>query len=182
MIIRMDNLGRDISGLDGLWAPTDYLALRVTNQIELWRELPTFNAKVSSLSRAISLEPLRLCVDLSRVVFPGCNISLVRLAGQTGHKARPMHPQWVRSVQRTCLQAGVKFVFAGWGRWCPIEGDPARRQFLKNRQTVWVALNGRTYEDLPVRDTGLVRELVEMSSAGLKHSGRAIDGQEWRAA
>lgn len=44
-------------------------------------------------------------------------IDAVILGGETGPGARPMHPDWVRSVRDQCAAAGVPFFFKGWGEW-----------------------------------------------------------------
>lgn len=37
--------------------------------------------------------------------------------GESGHNARPMHPDWARSVRDQCAAAGVPFFFKQWGEW-----------------------------------------------------------------
>lgn len=39
----------------------------------------------------------------------------VIVGGETGAKARPMKPEWVRSVRDQCVEAGVPFFFKAWG-------------------------------------------------------------------
>jgi protein gp37 len=62
---------------------------------------------------------------------PGCrrnggNGSLTRkidwviAGGESGPKARPMHPEWPRSLRDQCQAAGVPFLFKQWGEWAPI--------------------------------------------------------------
>lgn len=40
--------------------------------------------------------------------------------GESGPGARPMHPDWVRSLRDQCADAGVPFHFKQWGEWLPI--------------------------------------------------------------
>lgn len=49
-------------------------------------------------------------------------LDLVILGGETGPHARPMHPDWVRSVRDQCAAAGVPFFFKSWGEWAPWGG------------------------------------------------------------
>lgn len=42
--------------------------------------------------------------------------------GESGPGARPMHPDWARSLRDQCQAAGVPFFFKQWGEWAP----PAR--------------------------------------------------------
>jgi hypothetical protein len=41
--------------------------------------------------------------------------------GESGGKARPMHPEWARSLYQQCKAAGVPFLFKQWGEWAPGE-------------------------------------------------------------
>lgn len=48
--------------------------------------------------------------------------------GESGPGARPMHPDWARSLRDQCADAGVPFFFKQWGEWLPMEqsaGIPA---------------------------------------------------------
>lgn len=49
--------------------------------------------------------------------------------GESGADARPMHPEWARSLRDQCEAAGVKFFFKQWGEWAPGEncGGPMKR-------------------------------------------------------
>ena len=44
-------------------------------------------------------------------------LSWVICGGENGRGARPMHPDWVRSLRDQCKDAGVPFFFKGWGEW-----------------------------------------------------------------
>jgi protein gp37 len=43
------------------------------------------------------------------------------VGGESGPGARPMHPDWARSIRDQCAAAGVAFFFKQWGAWCPGE-------------------------------------------------------------
>lgn len=43
----------------------------------------------------------------------------VIVGGESGHGARPMHPDWARSLRDQCEAAGVPFFFKQWGEWAP---------------------------------------------------------------
>ena len=43
----------------------------------------------------------------------------VVMGGESGPKARPMHPQWARDLRDQCAAAGVPFLFKQWGEWVP---------------------------------------------------------------
>lgn len=44
--------------------------------------------------------------------------------GESGHGARPMHPDWARSLRDQCAVAGVPFLFKQWGAWAHSEQVP----------------------------------------------------------
>jgi protein gp37 len=50
----------------------------------------------------------------------------VIVGGESGPHARPMHPDWARSLRDQCAAAGVPFFFKQWGEWTPGEciGSP----------------------------------------------------------
>lgn len=47
----------------------------------------------------------------------------VIFGGESGPKARPMHPDWARSLRDQCTAAGVPFLFKQWGEWLPGENE-----------------------------------------------------------
>jgi protein gp37 len=46
-------------------------------------------------------------------------IDWVIVGGESGPNARPMHPDWARSLRDQCQAAGVPFMFKQWGEWGP---------------------------------------------------------------
>jgi protein gp37 len=44
--------------------------------------------------------------------------------GESGHSARPMHPDWPRSLRDQCAAAGVPYHFKQWGEWKPSSARP----------------------------------------------------------
>jgi protein gp37 len=47
----------------------------------------------------------------------GPKVSWVIVGGESGPGARPMHPDWARSLRDQCFAAGVPFFFKQWGEW-----------------------------------------------------------------
>ena len=106
-----------------------YNGLTVCNQQEMESKCSTFVMVPGK--KFLSLEPLLSKVIIPPYVIEKQLLSLVVLGGETGPGARPMHPDWVRSVRDQCQAAGVPF-------------------FLKyaNKKDGRV-LDGRTHDDLP---------------------------------
>lgn len=48
-------------------------------------------------------------------------IDWVICGGESGHDARPMHPEWARELRDECKGAGVPFLFKQWGEWIPVD-------------------------------------------------------------
>jgi protein gp37 len=63
--------------------------------------------------RFLSIEPLIGNVGKLNLE----NIHWVIVGGESGHKARPMKPEWVIDIQRQCDEQGVAFFFKQWGTW-----------------------------------------------------------------
>ncbi len=83
--------------------------------------------------RFLSIEPL--LEDLGAIDLSG--ISWVIVGGESGHGARPMKAEWVRSIRDQCREAGIPYFFKQWGG--PRKSVPGRE------------LDGRTYDAMPAR-------------------------------
>lgn len=71
----------------------------------------------------LSLEEWKGLEDSSEVQnSPGSGalIDWVVVGGESGPNARPMHPDWARSLRDQCAVAGVPFLFKQWGEWAPV--------------------------------------------------------------
>lgn len=88
--------------------------------------------------RFLSVEPL--LEDLGQVDL--INIDWVIVGGESGHKARPMKPEWVRNIQQQCTQQKSSFFFKQWGGWGP---DGIKRKKKENGRL----LDGRTWDETP---------------------------------
>lgn len=64
----------------------------------------------------ISVEPLLGEIDLSSWLHKKV-LSWVVVGGESGSNARPMHPNWVRSLRDQCQSAGLPFFFKQWGEY-----------------------------------------------------------------
>lgn len=72
--------------------------------------------------RWVSAEPLLGPIDFSQMRTPlrdSVRIYWVVVGGESGPRARPMHPDWARSIRDQCKAAGVPFHFKQWGEWAP---------------------------------------------------------------
>lgn len=107
--------------------PNVWLGVSVEDQATADARIPHLLACPAAV-KFLSCEPLLgpididryedwLCTDTMCAHRPG--ISWVIAGGESGPKARPMHPDWARSLRDQCAAAGVPFFFKQWGVWQP---------------------------------------------------------------
>jgi protein gp37 len=107
------------------------------------------------------------------------------VGGESGPGARPMHPDWARSIRDQCAAAGVPMLFKQWGAWWPtgslgtgIQHESTSAGYL--RQPVRPDPNHR-YVGAPftIHRTPSGAEMLmspEMVRVGKKAAGRELDG------
>jgi len=88
-----------------VWAGTTCGHPKSVARIEALLQIP-------AVVRFISAEPLLGNLDLDRYVN---RLDWVIVGGESGSGARPMRPEWVRSIREQCQAAGVPFFFKQWG-------------------------------------------------------------------
>lgn len=69
-------------------------------------------------------------------------IHWVIAGGESGPKARPMHPDWARSLRDQCKVAGVPFFFKQWGEWVGGQFDRRKAKMICQEGTVLNQMNG----------------------------------------
>jgi protein gp37 len=132
--MRAHTVGRE--GWADNYLPNVWLGATVVNQAEADRDIPKLLATPAAV-RFLSVEPMLGPIDLTRALplryevgigaqtmdsgrLPG--IDWVICGGESGPGARPMHPDWARSLRDQCAAAGVllPFLFKQWGEWLPV--------------------------------------------------------------
>lgn len=104
------------------------------------------------------------------------SLDWVVAGGESGTGARPMHPDWARSLRDQCAAAGVPFLFKQWGEWQ--EGSAG------TAATAAVLDDGRVLHDwtLPAMAAADREKRVPtcrptvMARVGKKAAGRRLDG------
>ena len=111
-------------------------------------------------------------------------IHWVVLGGESGPKARPMHPLWVRAIRDQCENAAVPFFFKQWGEWVPrsdcfhtfedgkscADYDPGATRW----PCIKLTEEGNNGRDLSHEFEG---ETAYMQRTGKKFAGRLLDGE-----
>lgn len=103
----------------------------------------------------------------------GRPIDWVVAGGESGLDARPMHPDWVRSLRDQCQDAGVPFHFKQWGEWAP------SRVGEEHYTAVWITRDGRTQEIDADGDLWDESGSTLVHRHGKRRAGRELDGQVW---
>ena len=107
---------------------------------------------VPALQRGLSCEPLLTGLDLTGLVGQGSNctncgsnvrvdedgcciscgtdamwygVDWVIAGGESGPKARPTHPDWLRALRDVSVAAGVPYFFKQFGEWLPVSRMPS---------------------------------------------------------
>lgn len=112
--------------------PNVWLGVSVEDQAAADARIPLL-LQCHAAVRWISAEPLLGPVDLRTTTFaderarklypailPVPWLDWVVVGGESGEGARPMAPEWARSLRDQCAAAHVPFLFKQWGAWGPL--------------------------------------------------------------
>lgn len=158
------------------WPANLWMGVSVEDATQLARidDLRTVPAAVRFLSCEPLLGPLD-GLDLT-------GIGWVIVGGESGPRARPMHPDWARQLRDQCADADVPFFFKQWGEYLParVVNDPAfagGRAFDhprggRNAAPTWGW--GRAYR--PARALMMLDDDTIAVRVGKKAAGRLLDG------
>ncbi|WP_175787473.1 phage Gp37/Gp68 family protein [Burkholderia anthina] len=175
---------------DNVW-----LGATIVNQTEADRDIPKLLA-VPARVRFLSMEPLLGPVDLRTIdidghseIYPltgttGCTdddgnpaanmpaLDWVIVGGESGPCARPMHPDWARSLRDQCAAAGVPFLFKQWGEWCPRGPESMGYTLVDGVPRVRLTDAGENGQQLGAHGDND----CWMNRAGKARAGRLLDG------
>lgn len=160
---------------DGLPLHNVHIGVSCEDQNALDERLP-YLLQVPAAVRFLSCEPL-----LGPVLLPhqpvhhdgtgpgyvGNNLGMdwVIVGGESGRGARPMHPDWARSLLDQCRIAGVAFFMKQWGEYLP-----------KCQAPDWMDIAEKEYT-FPSPHNPEKRNTYY--KPGKKAAGRLLDGRTW---
>jgi protein gp37 len=165
--------------------PNVWLGVSVESQKWADVRIPILlDPKLPAAVRFLSCEPLLGPVDLGiwfrRAPDPE-GINWVIVGGESGPGARPMHPDWARSLRDECQQAQVPYLFKQWGEHAPLGpcsvdeffalGESRRRERLTWMEPDGAESHGWEWDPTPGASL--------MERVGKKAAGRALDGRTW---
>jgi protein gp37 len=143
------------------WPRNVWLGTTVENQRWAKKRLPYLLEQPAAV-HFLSCEPLLGPLDLTPWLTADIGahaVGWVIAGGESGHRARPMNPDWARALRDQCEAHAVPFHFKQWGNWLPVEGEPHARMVR-----LLAGVNG-----VP----------IQMINMGKKAAGRKLDGHEW---
>ncbi len=153
--------------------PNVWLGVSVENRAALHR-IDDLRATPAA-KRFLSIEPL--LEDLGEIELAG--IDWVIVGGESGPDARPMHPDWARSIRDQCAAAGTPYFFKQWGDWMPVvdrETDDPDWQIVYSNPSLHFG-NGRYRFHNLAGGQGFHGERVHlMKKVGKKAAGSLLDG------
>jgi protein gp37 len=136
-------------------------------------------------------EMTRYMCSSEEEILANRKLDWIIVGGESGPGARPMHPDWARSIRDQCAAAGVPFFFKQWGEWAPVSHmdeaaidacyapapddfpDATRRRI---KQSFVLQASGAIFKPCEpgafAQDSGA----MTMFAIGKKHAGRLLDG------
>jgi protein gp37 len=172
-----------------------WLGATIVNQEEADRDIPKLLATPARV-RFLSCEPLLGPVDLESITvrravgdevfsalrFDGdaddepelgtATLDWVIVGGESGPGARPMHPDWARSLRDQCAAAGVPFHFKQWGEWASTWHARIDPELAEGKPYVHVTPMCRE------NGTNDSAPNYQLDRVGKKAAGRLLDGVE----
>lgn len=174
-------------------APWIWWGVSVEDQARADERIPHL-LRTPAAVRFLSCEPLLERVELRRWINDPCNcmvptmegagqhapkcrtfqepwgIDWIIVGGESGPGARPMHPEWARSLRDQCIAARVPFFFKQWGAWLEIEYD---------RESPPGARDGERYLNLAGGHGFHGESVVRLRVGRKQNNGRLLNGREW---
>ena len=161
----------DLNGHAAWPPPNVWLGVSVEDQPAADERLPDLRKLAGQgWHTLVSVEPLLGPLNTS---FSG--VDWVICGGESGPGARPMHPDWARSIRDECQAAGVPYFFKQWGEWAATCQMPAETSDLTRAQAASLNIFGERVSPPGIGDDGLVR----LYRVGKKAAGRTLDGRVW---
>lgn len=181
---------REFGHYEGKPLPNVWLGVSAENQETADERIPLL-LQTPAAVRFVSAEPLLGPVSFRWAHWEPFNrdrvinhldglrrLDWVIAGGESGPGARPMHPEWARSIRDQCQAADVPFFFKQWGEWTPGE-NVIRRAGMIETATWWDGKWNVGRENLAT-DAGHRDDEPDLYRVGKKAAGAMLDGREWR--
>lgn len=187
--------------IDSWPLPNVWLGVSIENQETANERIPLL-LQTPAAKRFISAEPLLGPVELSgfvpscacyengephwdkptwqglftKTICDGPQLDWVIVGGESGPGARPMHPDWARSIRDQCQAGGVPFFFKQWGEWAAMsqmpDGEtPGCSDYSRHAPSLVLHPDGQQNRTYP-------KGAMTMLKIGKKFAGSVLDGRE----
>ena len=189
-----------VLGWSGLPMPNVMLGVSVENQPTADERIPLLLETPAAI-RFISAEPLLGPLDIRSWIGLECRhqdsyaepdtgatvcrkcedqalLDWVICGGESGPRARPMHPAWARKVRDDCKNSVTPFFFKQWGEFAPIESPIENPQSNVRGQCRLVQMDGTHFDRIFLEDIPPGAQWMERQ--GKHTAGALLDGREWR--
>ena len=158
-----------------LLGPIDFNRIDVATWLDSYAKAPRERSEHDPDMRWPLLAPFEHMA--SGYTSPG--LDWVIVGGESGAGARPMHPDWARSIRDQCAAAGVPFFFKQWGTWAAIDQSGAADEAGWQGRGDWMILDKDGDLDIPDErwpdeDAGECAVI----NVGKARAGRLLDGTE----
>lgn len=168
------------AGFASLWPlPNVWLGASICTQAEADRDILKLLCTPARV-RFISVEPMLSPITINAPIFDQDGdrvLHWVICGGESGKDARPVHPDWVRSLRDQCVQSGTPFFFKQWGEFDLSydrdrdDPDMQRCGETSRKPGQWINLAG---------GQGFHGDRVHYArGVGKKQAGRVLDGRTW---
>jgi protein gp37 len=181
--------------------PNVWLGASVEDQARADERIPDLLATPAAV-RFLSCEPLLGPVNIGPWHLTPANghrarIDWLIVGGESGRDARPMHPDWARSLRDQCASARVPFFFKQWGEWAPASDDEIPERFGAACDAFRCMCSNGFFGEMALGSAFLHKPRAypqcfpngadgdaSCTSAilrrlGKKRAGRLLDGREW---
>lgn len=166
-----------------------WIGVSCENQEQADKRIPLL-LQIPTTVRFLSCEPLIGPIDICQSIrlsqhpneihttFFGDKLHWVIAGGESGHHARPMHPDWVRSLRDQCAAARVPFFFKQWGEWMPSENLDGDMFYVQMGHAFGNDENGKPIKQRRSHlfDNGAHKPGTIMFKFGKSKSGNLLDG------
>lgn len=154
--------------------PNIWIGVSVENQQEATDRIIAL-CQIDAHVRFLSCEPLLGPLDIygwldSSQGIPS-RIDWVIAGGESGPNARPMHPDWVRSLRDQCKAADVPFFFKQWGEWGTEKLFHGKK---KNIKGTYLNINGHRCGFESLMDKS--KDYITLWKTGKNNNGNFLDG------
>ena len=172
------DLHNKLTGIRPFWDYRNiWLGVSVEDQPTADKRIPLL-LLTPAVVRFVSCEPLLGKINLSvKTVYKEregfiaiSKLDWVICGGESGKNARPMHPDWARSLRDQCKETNVPFFFKQWGQYIP--------SYQAGEKQDEIADYNKTYGQRWVERCSHFEDEIGVVKVGKKKAGRLLDGVE----